>query len=38
MRPDGRTREKWRIPDGKDGEWIVFMFEAPKVVVIACVD
>jgi hypothetical protein len=38
MRPDGTTRKKWRIPDGKDGEWIIFMFEASKVVAIACVD
>jgi hypothetical protein len=38
MRPDGTIRGKWRIPNGKDGEWIVFMLEAPKVVAITCVD
>jgi ribonuclease HI len=32
MRPDGATRGKWTIPDGKGGEWCVFMFRAPKVV------
>ena len=32
MRPGGATRGKWRIPDGKGGEWNVVMFGAPKVV------
>jgi hypothetical protein len=32
------TREKWRISDGKVGEWSVFMFGAPKVVAAACVN
>jgi hypothetical protein len=32
MRSGGAIRGKWRIPDGKVGEWSVFMFEAPKVV------
>jgi hypothetical protein len=31
MRPDRATRGKCRIPDGKGGEWNVFMFGAPKV-------
>jgi hypothetical protein len=35
---DCATRGKWRIPDGKGGEWCVFMFGAPKVVAPACVD
>ena len=38
LRPGGATRGKWRIPDGKGGEWNVFMFGAPKVVAPACVD
>jgi hypothetical protein len=25
----------WRIPDGKGGEWIIFMFGALKVVASA---
>jgi hypothetical protein len=32
MRPGRATREKWRILDGKDIEWCIFMFRAPKVV------
>jgi hypothetical protein len=28
LRPGGATRCKWRIPDGKGGEWCVFMFRA----------
>jgi hypothetical protein len=32
LRPGGATRRKWRILDGKGGEWCVFMFEALKVV------
>jgi len=32
LRPGGATRGKWRIPDGKGGEWNVVMFGAPKVV------
>jgi hypothetical protein len=28
----GSTRGKWRMQDGKVGEWFVFMFEAPKVL------
>jgi hypothetical protein len=28
----------WRISDGKGGQCCVFIFEAPKVVAIACVD
>jgi hypothetical protein len=31
-RPGGATREKWRIPDGKECEWSIFIFRAPKVV------
>jgi hypothetical protein len=38
LRQGGATREKWRIPDGKGGEWCVFMFEALKVVAPARVD
>ena len=38
MRPGVATRGKWRIPDGKGGEWNVFMFGALKVVAPACVD
>jgi hypothetical protein len=37
-RPGGATRGKWRMPDGKGGEWCVFMFRAPKVVAPARVD
>jgi hypothetical protein len=32
MRPDGATREKWRIPDVNVRERSIFMFRAPKVV------
>jgi hypothetical protein len=32
MRPGRAIREKWRMTDGKVGEWSVFMFEALKVV------
>jgi uncharacterized protein YndB with AHSA1/START domain len=32
LRPGGATRGKWRISDGKGGEWNVFMFRALKVV------
>jgi hypothetical protein len=38
LRPGGATRGKWRIPDGKGGEWYVFMFRAPKVVAPTCVN
>jgi hypothetical protein len=38
MRPDGATKGKWRIPDGKGRERSVVMFRAPKVVAHACVD
>jgi hypothetical protein len=38
VRPGGATREKWRIPNGKGGEWNVLMFGAPKVVAPACVN
>jgi hypothetical protein len=38
LRQGGATRGKWRIPDGKGGEWCVFMFRAPKVVAPARVD
>jgi hypothetical protein len=38
MGPSGATREKWRIPDGKVGKRFVVMFEASKVVALACVD
>jgi hypothetical protein len=34
LKPGGATRGKWRILDGKGGEWIVFMFKAPKVVAL----
>jgi hypothetical protein len=30
----GATRGKWRIADGKVGEWSIFMFRAPKVVAL----
>jgi uncharacterized protein YndB with AHSA1/START domain len=32
LRLGGATRGKWRIPDGKVGEWNIFMFRALKVV------
>jgi hypothetical protein len=32
LRPGRATRGKWRITDGKVGEWIIFMFGDPKVV------
>jgi hypothetical protein len=32
MRPDGTTREKWRILDEKVGERYGVIFRAPKVV------
>jgi hypothetical protein len=38
LRPGRATRGKSRIPDGKVGEWIVFMFRALKVVVPAYVN
>jgi hypothetical protein len=38
LSPGGATRGKWRIPDGKVGEWSIFMFRTLKVVVPACVD
>jgi hypothetical protein len=38
MRSDRATRGKWRIPNGKGIEWIVFMFGAPKVVARTYVD
>jgi hypothetical protein len=30
--------DKWRIPNGKVGDWSVVMFRAPKVVASAYVD
>jgi hypothetical protein len=30
MRPDGAIREKWRILDGKEGEWSDLKFRAPR--------
>jgi hypothetical protein len=38
VRPGEATREKWRISDGKSGEWNVFMFRALKVVAPAYVN
>jgi hypothetical protein len=38
LRSGGATRGKWRILDGKGGEWCVFMFEDPKVVASARVN
>jgi hypothetical protein len=38
LRQGRATRTNWRIPDGKGGEWNVFMFEALKVVAPACVN
>jgi hypothetical protein len=38
LRQGRATRTTWRIPDGKGGEWNVFMFEALKVVAPACVN
>jgi hypothetical protein len=38
MRPGKATREKWRIPYEKVGEWFVFMFGSPKVVAPTWVD
>jgi hypothetical protein len=38
MTPGGAIRGKWRILDGKGGEWCVFIFGAPKVIAPACVD
>jgi hypothetical protein len=38
MRPDGTTRGKWGIPDGKIRERSVVMFRGPKVVALTCVD
>jgi hypothetical protein len=35
MRPDGAIRGKWIIPNGMVGEWSIFVFKAPKVVVLA---
>jgi hypothetical protein len=32
LRQDRAIRGKWRIPDGKGGEWCVFIFKALKVV------
>jgi hypothetical protein len=32
MIPDGATRRKWRILDGKVGERYVVIFKAPNVV------
>jgi hypothetical protein len=32
LRPGGATREMWRMPDGRGGEWCIFTFGAPKVV------
>jgi hypothetical protein len=38
VRLGGATRGKLRIPDGKGGEWIVFIFKGPKVVAPTSVD
>jgi hypothetical protein len=38
VRLDRATRRKWRIPDEKGGEWCVFIFRAPKMVALTCVD
>jgi hypothetical protein len=38
MRPDGVTKGKWRIPDGKARESSGVIFGAPKVENPACVD
>jgi hypothetical protein len=38
LRLGGATRGKWRISDGKGGEWNIFMFGAPKMVAPDCVD
>jgi hypothetical protein len=38
MRPDGATRGKWRMLDGKGESDLFFMFGASKVVAPACVD
>jgi hypothetical protein len=38
LRLGGATRGMWRILDGKGGEWFVFMFRAPNVVALACVN
>jgi hypothetical protein len=32
LRPGKATRGKWRILDGKGGEWCVFMFRDLKLV------
>jgi hypothetical protein len=37
MRPGGAIRRKWRILDGKEGEWSDLKFGASKVVAPACV-
>jgi hypothetical protein len=37
MRPGGAIRGKWRILDGKEGEWPDLKFGATKVVAPACV-
>jgi hypothetical protein len=38
MRPGGATKGKWRILNGKVRERSVVMFDALKVVALACVD
>jgi hypothetical protein len=38
VRLGGATRGKLRIPDGKGGEWIVFIFKGLKVVAPTSVD
>jgi hypothetical protein len=30
MRPGGAIRGKWRILDGKEGQWSDLIFEAPR--------
>jgi hypothetical protein len=37
MRLGGAIRGKWRILDGKEGEWSDLKFRAPKVVALAWV-
>jgi hypothetical protein len=34
LRQGGAIRGKWRIADGKSGDWCVFMFRALKVVAL----
>jgi hypothetical protein len=38
MKSGGAIKGKWRIPDEKVEERSIIMFEAPKVVALACVN